>query len=131
MIFHDHLSLDFVSKYSTDKIIFEEIVPAKSFSTNDLRFIIYQEYLKKHHYEWILMTDASDVFFNRYVKLLVQNFTTRLCMLISHTVCYLNNYEVTQSIVAELKKLEGARYPKEIVEVAPSQNLTKFNHENL
>ena len=65
MIFHDHLSLDFVSKYSTDKIIFEEIVPAKSFSTNDLRFIIYQEYLKKHRYEWILMTDASDVFFNR------------------------------------------------------------------
>ena len=64
VIFHDHLSLDFVLKYSTDKIIFEEIVPAKSYSTNDLRFIIYQEYLKKHHYEWILMTDASDVYFN-------------------------------------------------------------------
>ena len=46
-------------------------------------------------------------------------------------MCYLNNYEVTQSIVAELKKLEGARYLKEIGWVAPSQKLTKFNHEDL
>ena len=46
-------------------------------------------------------------------------------------MCYLNNYEVTQSIVAELKKLEGARYPKENGEVALIQKLTKFNHENL
>ena len=43
------------------------------------------------------------------------------------TVCYFNNYEVTQSLVAELKKLEGARYQKEIGRVAPSQKLTKFN----
>lgn len=47
------------------------------------------------------------------------------------TVCYLNNYEVTQSIVAELKKLEGARYVKEINWVAPSQKLTKFNYQKL
>ena len=47
------------------------------------------------------------------------------------TLCYLNNYEVTQSIVAELKILEGARYPKEIGKLAPSQKLTKFKHENL
>ena len=47
------------------------------------------------------------------------------------TVCYLNNYEVTQSIVAELKKLEDARYQKEIGRAAASQKLTKFNQENL
>ena len=47
------------------------------------------------------------------------------------TVCYLNKYEVTQSIVAELKKLEGARYLKEIGWVAPSQKLTKFNYQKL
>ena len=46
-------------------------------------------------------------------------------------MCYLNNYEATQSIVAELKKLEGARYQKEIGSVAPSQNLTKSNQEKL
>ena len=32
------------------------------------------------------------------------------------TVGYLNKYEVTQSIVAEFKKLEGARYQKEMGE---------------
>ena len=46
-------------------------------------------------------------------------------------MCYLNKYEVTQSIVAELKKLEDACYPKKIESVAPSQKLTKFNHEDL
>lgn len=64
VIFHDHLPPEFVKKYSTDKISFEKIEPTKSFSTNDLRFIIYQQYLTKHPYEWILMTDASDVYFN-------------------------------------------------------------------
>ena len=33
--------------------------------------------------------------------------------------------------MAELKKLEGARYQKEIGSVAPSQNLTKSNQEKL
>ena len=65
VIFHDHLPPDFISKHTTDKISFEKVKPTKSFSTNDLRFIIYKEYLEKHPYEWILMTDASDVFFNR------------------------------------------------------------------
>ena len=47
------------------------------------------------------------------------------------TVCYLNNYEDTQSIVAEFKKLEGARYQKEIGRMAPSQKLTKFKSKEL
>ena len=64
VVFHDHLPSEFVQKYSTDKISFEKIEPTKSFSTNDLRFIIYQQFLAKHPYEWILMTDASDVYFN-------------------------------------------------------------------
>ena len=65
VIFHDHLTRDFVSKYTTETISFQLIIPSKSFSTNDLRFIIYDDFLKKNPYEWILMTDASDVFFNR------------------------------------------------------------------
>ena len=65
VIFHNHLRAEFVSKYKTDKISFEKIVPSKSFSTNDLRFIIYEDFLRKHPHDWILMTDASDVFFNR------------------------------------------------------------------
>ena len=65
VIFHDHLSNDFVSKYTTETILFERIVPIKSFCPNDLRFIIYKNYVEKHPtYDWILMTDASDVFFN-------------------------------------------------------------------
>ena len=63
-IFHDHLSPDFVSKHETNRITFQKIVPAKDYSTNDLRFIVYQEYLKYYPYDWILMTDASDVYFN-------------------------------------------------------------------
>ena len=64
VIFHDHLPLEFVSKYKTSEISFQKIVPSKSFSTNDLRFISYEDHLKKNSYAWILMTDVSDVFFN-------------------------------------------------------------------
>ena len=64
VIFHDNLPPDLITKYSTDKISFEKIEPSKSFSTNDLRFIIYKQFLEKHSHEWILMTDASDVYFN-------------------------------------------------------------------
>ena len=47
------------------------------------------------------------------------------------TVCYLNNYEDTQSIVAEFKIIEGARYSEEISRMAPSQKLTKFKSKEL
>ena len=47
------------------------------------------------------------------------------------TVCYLNNYEVIQSIVAELKKLEGERYAKEIGRMALGQKLTKLQCQKL
>ena len=43
----------------------------------------------------------------------------------------MKNYEVTQSIVAELKKLQGARYPKKIDWMAASQKLTKSYYEKL
>ena len=46
-------------------------------------------------------------------------------------MCYLNNYEDTQSIVAEFKKLEGVRYSKEIGRIAVSQKLTKFKSKEL
>ena len=64
VIFYNNLPPDLVTKYSTDKITFEKIEPSKSFSTNDLRFIIYKQFLEKHSHEWILMADASDVYFN-------------------------------------------------------------------
>ena len=41
------------------------------------------------------------------------------------TVCYLNDYEDTQSIVAEFKKIVGARYPKEISRMALSKKMIK------
>ena len=52
-------------------------------------------------------------------------------LIYSHTVCYLNNYEDTQSIVAEFKIIEGARYSEEIGRMAPSQKLTKFKSKKL
>ena len=47
------------------------------------------------------------------------------------TLCYLNNYEDRQSIVAEFKKIEGVPYLKEIGSMAPSWNLTKFKPKEL
>ena len=64
VIFHDHLSPDFVTKYSTDAISFRKVNACESFTTNDLRFIIYYEFIETYTYEWILLTDASDVYFN-------------------------------------------------------------------
>ena len=64
VIFHDHLPPDFVVKYSTDKISFQKIQPDENFYPNDLRFIIYDRFLEKHSFEWILMTDIRDVYFN-------------------------------------------------------------------
>ena len=60
-----------------------------------------------------------------------------LCSRVCHkqfdpsTVCYLNNYEDTKSIMAEFKKIKGVRYPKEIGSMAPSQKLTKFKPKEL
>ena len=64
VFFHDHLSPQFVSKFTTDKISFEKVLPMKEYSTNDMRFIVYKEFLEKHPFKWILMADASDVYFN-------------------------------------------------------------------
>ena len=41
-------------------------------------------------------------------------------------MCYLNNYEDTQSIVAEFKKFKGVRYSKEIGRMSPTLKLTKL-----
>ena len=51
--------------------------------------------------------------------------------MVLYTVCYLNNYEDTQSIVAEFKILEGVRYTKEIGKKGLSQKLTKFKSKLL
>ena len=47
------------------------------------------------------------------------------------TLCDLEHYRVTESIVAELKNQAGVRYPKEIEGIAQVQKLTKFIHKNL
>jgi hypothetical protein len=65
IIFHDGLSEEFVSRYTTDKIRFLRVTLG-GFSTNDERFLIYLYYLEKAQgHEKILMTDVSDVFIKR------------------------------------------------------------------
>merc|ERR1712166_860795 len=64
VIFHDSLSANFIAKYGTSLIKFEKVVPGRSMSTNDFRFKAYREYLGRTQHNWVLMTDASDVFFN-------------------------------------------------------------------
>ena len=64
VIFHDHLPPDFVVQYATDKISFQKIQPDEYFYPNDLRFTIYDKFLEQHSFEWILMTDVRDVYFN-------------------------------------------------------------------
>ena len=71
IVFHDHLSDNFIKKYSTDRILFRKVRMGKQ-SINDERFIIWYRYLLYNPYKYILTTDISDVVINTdpfsYVK---------------------------------------------------------------
>ena len=53
-------------------------------------------------------------------------FATISCIR-QHTMCDLEHYLITQSIVAEFKILSGVRYPNEILNKTLSQNNEKTN----
>jgi len=64
VIFHDELTDHFVKKHTCDNIKFEKVALGE-LSTNDERFFIYEDYLKKNKYDNIFMTDISDVWFKK------------------------------------------------------------------
>lgn len=67
VIFHDCYDEKFVQEHSTNLIEFIRVVsPIKEMSTNDFRFLEYKTYVENSYndYDYYLMADASDVFFN-------------------------------------------------------------------
>ena len=64
IVFHDSLSQTFTDQYSNTWVSFKRVTPDKSYSINDFRFIVYENFLRKHKIDFVLMIDASDVFFN-------------------------------------------------------------------
>ena len=64
IIFHDSLSDEFINLYQTDKIKFikKDISSYENSSINDIRFLIYLEYLKvQNNIDKICLVDAFDV----------------------------------------------------------------------
>ena len=79
---------------------------------------------------WVLPSFTDTMSSINFQTMIIHNFPKRSSYLKSiavhlGTVWYLNNYDDTQSIVAEFKKLEGARYRKKIASDAPDQKLTE------
>ena len=65
VVFHDGLSKAFVKKHENEYVRFHRAQRHAPFSTNDDRFIIYLDFLKKvPALRYVLMADISDVFFN-------------------------------------------------------------------
>tara|TARA_B100000674_G_scaffold454015_1_gene426659 strand:- start:417 stop:1313 length:897 start_codon:yes stop_codon:yes gene_type:complete len=81
IIFYDNLSSNFISKYQTEKIIFIKSNIGK-YSINDERYILWYKFILYNPYNYILMTDVSDVFINRdpfiFMKEVVNN--NKLCI---------------------------------------------------
>ena len=64
VIFYDNLSEEFIEKYQTDKIRFLKCTIGK-LSINDERYFIYYNFLLKNKYEYVLLSDVSDVEINK------------------------------------------------------------------
>ena len=65
VIFHDHLTEEFVKKYSCSNVSFVKVPYYSIRSLNDERYYVYQHYLKNPDIEWVLTTDLFDVEFNK------------------------------------------------------------------
>lgn len=61
IVFHDNLSEDFVSKYTTQKISFIQIKNSFEYSNNDYRFFCFKDFLSNNKFDYVFHTDASDV----------------------------------------------------------------------
>lgn len=64
IIFHDELSGEFVQTHETERIRFKKC-GLGPYSLNDERFFIYYQYFAQTPYQYVLMTDVSDVRINR------------------------------------------------------------------
>lgn len=64
IIFHDHLSEEFIAQYQNENIIFIS-ANLGNFSLNDERFFIYHEFLCESSINNLLATDISDVFIKK------------------------------------------------------------------
>ena len=65
VIFHDdHLAQSVIDSYASESVVFHRTKPDESMTTNDYRFVAYNDYLTQHAFDRVLMVDASDVFFN-------------------------------------------------------------------
>ena len=69
VIFYDDLSEAFINKYQNDRIEFIKIQPKNwgVTSMNDIRFIIFLEYLKNNHFDKVIISDAADVIFYKNI----------------------------------------------------------------
>lgn len=59
-VFYDNLSEEFVEKYQTDKIRFIE-VQTSEYSNNDWRFFCYKQFLEENKFDYVFLSDSSDV----------------------------------------------------------------------
>jgi hypothetical protein len=64
VVFHDGVSEELVDTHSNQWVTFKRVAPSMIYSTNDYRLKLYNDYLQEHDFGSVLMTDASDVFFN-------------------------------------------------------------------
>ncbi len=62
-VFHDNLTHDFVTKYQTSTITFEKVVTNSSLSNNDVRFLLFYDFLSKNVFQNVLFADLHDVIF--------------------------------------------------------------------
>ena len=78
-----------------------------------------------------LGSSALDIGNHFFTQPLIRYYSEYRILAYSATVCYLNDYEDKQSIVAEFKKSNNVRYIKEIGSMTPSQKLTKFKSKKV
>ena len=65
VIFHDHLTNEFIKRYSCPNVAFTRVPYYSERGLNDERYYMYQRMLKNPAIEWLLTTDLFDVEFPR------------------------------------------------------------------
>lgn len=60
VLFHDDLSSDFINKYENEKIKFIKVENSE-WSNLDYRWMCYESFLKENKFDYVFMTDCSDV----------------------------------------------------------------------
>jgi hypothetical protein len=88
IIFHNELSSEFIKKYKTDKIKFEQYHILNRPSYNDTRFFMYEDYLhnNKNHIERAFFTDIFDVEFQKNPFELIDKNPTKLLFCCSENI---------------------------------------------